>query len=433
MKYFSKILPISISESVHFRPSVLNVLKNISWLLFDKVSRLGAGLLVGVFIARYLGPENYGLLNYAIAFSGLVGAFASLGLDSIVVKELVKNSIKKDEILGSAFLMKLGAGLLVLIINLIIISIVKSGDRFVLALVALSSLGFVFQAVNVIDFYYQSQVKIKYSILAQNAAFLILVGVRIILLLTKAPVIAFAFSTAAESVLISVFLILAYRNFSNLSIFKWKFDNKVAVKLFKESWPLIFASVASMINMRLDQVLIGNMLDEKSVGIYSVAVRISELWFMIPMFLGMSIYPSIIAAKEKSYDFYRKRLHKIVFYMSCFVLPLALIITFGSNLIIQLLYGPQFLGAGKILAIHIWSGVPYVAAFAYGQVFYIENLTRLSLYSAIYTVIINVILNLLLIPQYGAVGSAVSSLISAISAFIFSMILLNKNSKIFNF
>jgi O-antigen/teichoic acid export membrane protein len=433
MRFLYKRLSDSVSNKFQFRPEVISILNNISWLVFDKTLRLGAGLFLGIFIARYLGPAGYGLLNYAIAFSSLAGSFVSLGLDSIVIKELVRRPEDRDRILGSAFFMKLFAGVLGLVVNIALISIIKPGDTFILYLVALSSFGFIFQAIGVIDFYYQSRVKSKYSVFAQNGAFLTVVILRIILLVNKAPVMAFAIAGVIESFLIAAFVIFTYKKFSNLSITTWQFDKFIAIQLIKESYPLIFAGLASMINMRLDQVMLGSMLDEKTVGIYTVAIRIAEIWYVIPMFLSMSIYPSIISAKEQSYALYRSRLHKIVFYMSCFAVPFALFITFSSDFIVNWLYGTEFLQAGTILSIYIWAGLPYVAAFAYSQAFYIEKLTNITFITTVYTVLANLILNYFLIPKFGPVGAAISTLIAAISAFILSIYLLKKHTQIFTF
>lgn len=428
----TKHIPSLIIERLKGRPGVLKILANISWLVLDKISVLGASLILGIFVTRYLGPTNYGLLNYASAFSAIAGAFVALGLESIVIKELVKHPTKKDEILGSAFYMQLGAGFFAFLLNIFLISIIKSGDYIVLFLVILSSIGFLFRPINVIDLYYQSQVSVKYSLWARNASFYLILVIKIVLLVKKASVIAFAIATAIEGILSSIFLILAYKKYSRSSIITWKFNYSLGSQLFKESWPLIFASVASIINMRIDQVLLGTMLDEKTVGIYAAATRISELWLMAPMIIGASIYPSMVAAREVSFAFLKNRIYKITLIMACVAIPFAITISFLSNQIIQLLFGNAYTGAGTLLSIHIWTGFPYVVAFALGQVFYLEKLTRLSLYTAIYTVISNITLNFLFIPKFGAVGSAGASLFSALSSFTISMILLNKHTKIFH-
>ena len=150
-----------------------------------------------------------------------------------------------------------------------------------------------------------------------------------------------------------------------------------------ESWPLIVSSVASLINMRMDQIMLGAMTNDSVVGNYSAAVRISEVWFIIPSILGASIYPAIIAAKQNSETIYRKRVRQISYYMALAILPTALVISLGSNLIANLLYGRQYASAGGYLAILIWSGVPYLVFFVFNQMYYIENLLRISFYVSI--------------------------------------------------
>ena len=144
----------------YFSPNKLKIIKNIGWLLFDKISRLAGGLLVGIFIARFLGPQNFGLLSYAAAFSSLVGVYVSMGLDSIVVKELVLSPNRRDEILGTSFLIKLVSGSSAFTLSIFIISVLEPQNMLLLSLVALSSAGFIFQSFNVIDYYHQFLVKV---------------------------------------------------------------------------------------------------------------------------------------------------------------------------------------------------------------------------------------------------------------------------------
>lgn len=427
-------LKIRVLEHFNFikTPNGKNILKNIGWLILDKLIKLSSGLFLGVLIARYLGPNNFGLLNYATAFAGLMGALISLGLDSIVIKELVKEPEKAHLILGSSFALKLAASIIGVILNLIIIWLLNPENNVTIFLVVVSSMGYIFQSINVIDYYFQSKTQLKYTLIAQNLAFFIILIFRIYLLISKSSVVSFAIATLIENAISSLFLIFLFKKYAGFSIFNWKFSKKISKKLLIESFPLMLASIASTINMRVDQVMLGTMLNKKEVGIFAAAVRISEIWFLVPAFLGMTIYPSIILARERDYSEYRKKVHKIVFIMSTIVFPFALIVTFFSEFIVKLLYGESFVGASQILSIHIWSGVPYVAAFAYGQVFYAESLTKLTSYTAFYTVAVNLTLNYFLIPRFGAVGAAYTSMISAISAFVLSMVLLNKHSKIFS-
>lgn len=403
--------------------SLQKVAKNIGWLFFDKFLRMGVGLIVGAWVARYLGPKQFGMMSYAAAYVALFGSFASFGIDCIIIRELVNNPKKHNELLGSAFIIKIFGALLVLISATISISFIRPHEQIIFALVLLSSSGLIFQSFNVIDLYFQSKVISKYTVLAQNIAFIISSIIKVLLILNKAPLLSFAVVTLVEVVLGSLFLAIVYQ-YNKKTIFNWRPIVATIKITLNESWPLILASMASMLNMRIDQIFIGKMLDDVAVGNYAVAVRISEVWLMLPMVLGASIYPKIIEAKQKSNELYHKRLNQICFYMCCFVIPVAIGITLMSGTIISVLFGRQYTIAGAILAIHIWSGVPYLTTFAYGQMFYIEKLVKLSFYSSLFAPICNIVLNFLLIPRFGAVGAAATTLVTAFGSGTISLTLL---------
>jgi O-antigen/teichoic acid export membrane protein len=211
-----------------------------------------------------------------------------------------------------------------------------------------------------------------------------------------------------DSVILALGFIYFYLK-NNLSLLKWKFDKIIAKGLRKDSWPLIFASIASMINMRIDQVMLGNMTNFDIVGNYAAAIRISELWLMFPLLIGASIYPAIISARKVSFDFYRTRIITTIKYMAIFAIPFALLVTFLSDFIVSLLYAEQYKTAGSYLAIHIWSGLPYIIFFAYSRVIDIENIMIIHFYTAIFAIVTNLLLNNLFIPEYGGIGAAWTS------------------------
>lgn len=390
---------------------------NIGWLFLDKILRMGVGLVVGVWIARYLGPGQYGLWNYAIAFTSLFGAFATLGLDSIVVREIVKVPSSRDEILGSAFFLKLIGAAVTLILTVFVVYLIKAGDRLTLYLVAVSSIGFVFQSLNVIDFYFQSQVRSKYTVYAQNSAFVVMAGVKIILLLSKAPLIAFAIAGAFEIGLGSLFLIIVYTR-NRLSIYNWHFKATVARNLLQESWPLILSSLAIMVYMRIDQVMIGQMLGNLGVGIYSAAVKVSEIWYFVPMAITGSLFPAIIESKSLGTQVYYARLQKLYNFMAWLGIIVAVTITLSSTYIIRKLYGESYFDASSVLSLHIWAGIAASLGVASGCWLMAEGLQKISFYRTLNGAIVNILLNLFLIPRYGVKGAAMATVIAQVFAAI---------------
>ncbi|MEL0622547.1 flippase [Marinomonas arenicola] len=403
--------------------------KNTSWLFGEKILRMVVGLFVGIWVARYLGPEQFGLFNYAQSFVGLFAVIATLGLDGIVIRELVKDESRYCELIGTAFVLKLIGALCVLVMLMIAMNFTKNNyDTNVLVFIIASST--IFQSFNVIDFYFQSKVLSKYVVYANIISLFSSSIVKVALMLFDAPLIAFAWCVLFDSIVLSIGLLFYFCRTLEFKLSEMKFRFEKAVSLLKDSWPLILSSVASIINMRIDQVMLGNISGFNVVGNYSAAVRLSELWFILPSVIGGSIYPSFVAIRQSDFDTYRKRIFFITKIMSCFSVAFALGVTFLSDFIVLNLYGSNYSEAASYLKIHIWSGVPYLSFFIFSQVAIIENLTKVSLYCSVYAVFSNVALNSICIPVYGGVGAASTTLFVASTSVLLTVYIVHKRLKL---
>ncbi len=327
---FLKILPRFLRDKLADRHILQSVLGNSSWLFWDKIIRLGSGLVVGLWIARYLGPAQFGLLNYAIALTGLFSAVATLGMDGIVVRELAHSPEKRDEVLGSAFVLRVFAALISFVLVVGSIFMLRHGETLIIWVVAITAGQFIFQSLNVIDLYFQSRVQSRYTVYATNAAFLLMAMVKVGLLLATASLIAFVWAGLGEFVLASVFLLIVYRS-RNLNVALWRPKLGVMRDLLRDSWPLILSGISVMISVRIDQVLIGQMLNDKQVGIYSAAARISEVWYFIPFALTSSFLPLLVKSKKTSDALYYDRLQKFCNVQALIGIVFALLITIAAG------------------------------------------------------------------------------------------------------
>jgi PST family polysaccharide transporter len=406
-----KFLPKFISSRLEGRHRLQSIIGNLGWLFADKVLRMGVGLIVGVWIARYLGPEQYGLWNFAIALTAIFSAFATLGLDGIVIRELVKNPEKQNALLGGAFILKLVGGLVAILFSLIAILIMHNGETLTVWLVAISAFGFVFQSVNVIDFYFQAKVQSKYTVISANAAFVLLTIVKIYLLLISAPLIAFAWAGLCEMALSAIFLLLAYQvNHQNMR--DWQIDGQVMRQLLKDSGPLMLAGLAVMLYMRVDVVMLQQMVGEHEVGIYAAATRLSEIWYFLPMIIVGSLSPTIIRAHSLDATEYISKLRKLYFIMAWLAIGISLPISLLSGLIVNILFGSEFSDAAPVLAIHLWASLAVFLGVASSQFLLVEQLQKISFYRTLIGLVCNVVLNLLLIPEMGAKGAAIATVVS---------------------
>jgi len=389
--------------------------KNTSWLFAEKILRMVVGLFVGIWAARYLGPEQFGLFSYAQAFVGLFAAIAGLGLDGIIVRELVKNPSKQAVLLGTAFYLKLIGALLVLLAlaGTVTLSHQDSLTTWLIFIIASST---VFQSFNVVDFFFQAKVLSKYVVYANIISLLISSFVKIGLILTSASLIAFAWVVLFDSVILMLGFVYYFQRHAKLNIKRLNFSKATAINLLKDSWPLILSGLVISIYMKVDQIMIKEMLDAEAVGQYVAAVRLSEAWYFIPMVIASSLFPAIINAKKVSEEFYYAQLQKLYDLMVWIAIAIALPMTFLSDWVIDLLYGVQYDQSGAILMIHIWAAVFVFLGVASSRWFIVENLQKYSLYRTLAGALINVMLNYILIPIYGIYGAAYATLASQVVA-----------------
>ncbi|EDQ01571.1 flippase [Shewanella benthica] len=405
----------------------MKYLKNTSWLLGEKILRMTVGLFIGIWVARYLGPEQFGLFSYAQSFVVLFSAFATLGLDGIVIRKLVKDESQRDKLLGTAFTLKLIGAFLVLAL-LVIAVFLQPSDLLANSLFFIIASATVFQSFNVIDFYFQSQVLSKYVVYSNVFSLLLSSIIKVTLIVNEAPLIAFAYVILFDSFVLASGFIYFYV-LKRLSIRHWCFDKAVAKSLLKESWPLILSGLVVSMYMKIDQVMIKEMLGSVEVGQYSAAVRLSEAWYFIPMVISSSLFPAILNAKKISKELYYSRIQQLYDLMAWMAIAIAIPMTFLSDWLVHLLYGAQYNEAGGVLMIHIWSAVFVFLGVASGKWFVAEGLQIYSFYRTLAGAILNVGLNLVLIPQYGIYGAAIATLASQlVASYLFNVV--NKKSRI---
>ncbi len=397
-------------KSLKNHQGFMKYFKNTSWLFGEKILRMVVGLFIGIWVARYLGPEQFGLFSYAQSFVGLFTAIATLGLDGIVIRELVKDESRRDELLGTAFYLKLLGAFLVLIILAVAINF-TSNDATTNSIIFIIASATIFQSFNVVDMYFQSRVMSKFVVYANFISLFFSSLIKIILILNEAPLIAFAWVVLFDSFVLAVGFLYFYLK-SNLSIKIWVFDKYIALMLLKDSWPLILASVAIMVQARIDQVMINTMIGSIEVGYYSVALKLIELFGFVPMLLKTSLYPSIQNAKSYSKELYQHRL--LNFYRLNFLLFLVVgtIVFIFAEEIVVLLFGMEYQSAGILLALMSTRLFFTNMGTARGIFILTENLMKFAIITTLLGTIINVFLNYLWIEEYGGKGAIVATIVS---------------------
>ena len=387
--------------------------KNISWLFFERILRITVGLFVSVWVAKYLGPKQFGFFSYTLSFVGLFAFIATISHNSIVVRELVKNPNHNDEIVSTAFWLRIMGAMLGVLITLAISINLTSNDRFVNILILIIASSTIFQSFNVVDDYFQSKVMNKFVVITNVVSLFLSSVIKIILILNDAPLIAFVWVVFFDNfILASGFIYFYIKLNSKFKIKNLKFKSKTAILLLKDSWPLMISSAAIMIHIKVDQVIIKEILGLEAVGQYAAAAKVSEAWYFIPSVLTASFFPAIINAKKNNEDLYNSRLQKLYDIMVWIAIAIAIPMIFLSDWLIEILYGYQYSEAGNVLMIHIWAGVFVSLGLASNRWLICENLQKFLIVNTFIATITNIGLNYILIPKFGIVGAAWATIIS---------------------
>ena len=402
---------------------------NTGWMFFGQIFSLLVSFFIGAWLARYLGPENYGVLNYSLAFAGLFAFVASLGIDGILNREIIKFPENYNNLLGTAFVLKLIGGILAFCLTCVSVFIFES-EFLVRLLIILFAFSFILQSIGIIGIFFQSKVQAKKNIQAQLFAMFLSSLLKILLIIMHLGVIWLILIYTLDALWIGLGYVVAYRK-TGLKILHWKFNKVIAREMLLNSWPLMLSGAAIFIYMKIDQVMIGRLMGNESVGLYSVAIKLSEIWYFVPSIICTSLFPAIVNARKTNLENYRQRLKRLYFLLAGLAFIVSVITSFIARPLIISLFGSAYALSAPILQIYIWSGIGIFVAAAVNQYLIAENMVKTVFVFSVFGMLINIVLNLILIPTIGLYGAAFASLVSytitPICILIFDKILKKKN------
>jgi PST family polysaccharide transporter len=392
------------------RTQLHKAIHNSGWIFFDKILRAALGLLVGAWVARYLGPSQYGELTYCIAFIAIFQALTNLGLDGIVVREISGNNGRASIVLGTVFQLRLLLGIACWIFALIIYGISNGFSGQGIWIIAFVGAGMIFQAGDTVDLWFQSNSQSKRTVIAKTYAYLVSNGVKVTLLLLKAPLIAFAAAITLEGAIGALALFISYKKYPSQGI--WIKNGIEAKKLLLESWPYLISGISIMVYMRIDQLMIKSMLGEHELGIYAAVLAISSLWNMVPVTICASIAPFMTRKKLESTSHYDDALVKMfrIFWLIAIGIIIATITL--SSFVIRLIFGEAYNEAASVLNIYVLTSIPVFMGV--GQSLWLIN-ERKSYISIIQTgsgALLSIITNLIFLPWLGLSGAAIAAVFS---------------------
>lgn len=390
-------------------------IKNASWLIAGKIIQMILSFFISIFTARYLGPNNYGEINYGAAYVAFFTSLCTLGINAVIIKDFADNPEDTGKTIGTTLVLRIISSILSVLMIAFLVVLIDYGETETILVTVLCSVALIFQTADTFTYWFQSQYKAKVTALATLTAYIGISIYKIVLLFLKKNVLWFAFSNSVDYIVLAIFLVSAYRKHGgpklSLSWSKGKY-------LLHNSYHYILSGMMVAIYGQTDKLMLKQMLDQTSVGYYSLATSINLMWVFVLQAIIDSVYPTIITYSIQDKEQFNKKnrqLYAIVIYVS--ILVSILFCLFGK-MAIHILYGDAYLPAAGPLKIITWYTIFSYLGVARNAWIVCENKQKYLKYMYASAAIINVILNYFMIPIWGASGAAAASLITQISTSI---------------
>lgn len=381
---------------------------NVLWLFADRGWRLMLNIAVLGVVARQLGVEDFGRLNYAASLAAIFTVVATLGLEGLVVRELVRRPDDWRTLLGTAAGLRLGGGLAALLCA----GLAACGQRDGPALAVLAVLvagGFVPQALEVTELWFQKEIQSHYTAIARGVAALLGAGVKLKLVQMNAPLPWFAFALGLDLALAATALAWTYQQRDG-RISEWRFCRTTARQLLRESAPLIGAGLLVAVYLRVEQVLVRELLGDGAAGVYFAAARLAEQWLVLPGLIVTSVYPLLVGGRTGDPANHAVQIQRLFDALTLMGLGIALGVAALGPWLVPLIFGESYRAAVPVLLVLAWTAPVIFSGAARAQFFLLENLTLYHVPSALLGIAVNVAVGLWALPRFGPVGAAASAL-----------------------
>ncbi len=381
--------------------------RNIVLQFSDRSLRLAIGFLVNVWIVRYLGPQGLGLLGFAQSLVALTAVAAEVGLESILVRELVRRPGDSPRLLATAALMRLAGSGVAIALAAGSTLLLRPADSNALGLVLVLASATSFQAMDVLAYWFQSRSRFAPFLLARGAAFLLAAAAKVACLVADAGIGPLAVAIALESWLAAIALAAAYR-LGGGSWRGWAASRREALDLWRAAWPLVLNSAALVVAARIDQVLLMQLRGPGENGLYAAAQRLYEILCFVPSAVVAAAAPGLIRAHAIDLGRHRAELGRLLRHLFWVAVGFAAPISLLSGPIVRRLFGPEFSASAPILAVIVWAAPAVFLGVAQSNWFIVEGRTAGLLLRSGVAAAALLLLDLLLIPGHGGAGAAVA-------------------------
>lgn len=400
-------------------------ISNTGWALIARIITFATSFFTVAIVARYLGPENLGKIEYAQSFIAIISVIASLGIDQILYRDLVTHPEKEKDLLGTAIFSKLIFGFIAFILSIGISYYIGNATIYTL-LIAISAFTFIINPIGTVNIFFNAEVKSKYNSHISIFLAFFIPALKLLIIYFNRGVIFFAFIFIIESLVTAIWCLYIYIVYFHKNPFDWRFHFETFNQLMKDSWPLLLAGFSGYVYAKMDQVLILHYIDDASVGIYGAAVKLTQIWAFLPGLIITSLFPAIVNGKKAGFESYSNRFKALCGISIGATIAIALPLFIFAPLVVNIVFGDSFSGASSILRIYLWTSVVITMVVLAQHYLIAENLSRIFLYTSLIGAISNIILNVILIPRYGTHGSAWGTMLSYLIV-VLSLLLFKKS------
>lgn len=391
--------------------NVKNVASNAKWIIFCKIAQSLLQLLIGMLSARYLGPANYGLINYAKSVVAFAVPFTQLGFNATLVRELIEDPDKEGQIMGTSLVMSILSSLLCIGSVWLFVTVANRGETQTIIVCVLYSISMMFQAMELIQYWFHSKLRSKYPSMIMLLSYVVVSAYKIFLLIAQKSIFWFAVVYSVEYGVVGISLIFL---FCNQSAQPLVFSGKIVLRLLSNSYPYIFSSLMVTLFQNTDHVMLKMISGDTENGYYSAAITSATVCSFVYAAIIDSMRPVILSAKKdgsKEYENHVSTLYCIITYLS---IAQGLAFTLLAKPIVMILYGVDYLQTVPVLQMLVW----YVSFSQMGRIRNIwilaegkqKILWKINLVGAF----INIAINAVLIPHCGAFGAAFASFITQV-------------------
>ncbi len=380
------------------------------WILFTKILSIGVSLAATFYIARTLGPQNYGELNYALSIVNLLAFFSAIASTTVICRDLVKQPEREQTILGTAFILSMAGTILTVVIVGILLFFLPH-EHITFYIVGLLCLAQLCAPFSVAQNIFYANTKTKYISLTQLSVHITVSIAKIVAMTFDQGVIVLATIMLVEQLLLSLIMVTLYTSYTKHYVWHWNVDWSYAKQLAHDSVPFVFISMSILVSGRIDQVFLKHYIDTMSVGFYTVAVQLTEIWQAVPQTLLVALFPAMVNAHRSGYH-YARRIVALSGLLLIYSIGVSALTTVLAPYIVPLIYGEAFVASIPLLQIYTWSLLGTVFGFLITNILVTDNQRLIQVVMGVFPMLLNIVLNIILIPRAGAAGAAFATVIS---------------------